>query len=49
MIYIKSSPSEPNNELYIIYALYAKVNSDFKIKADVIISQIYKFNLQPVI
>ena len=34
---------------YTLYTLYTKINSDFKVKADVIISQIYRFNLQPVI
>ena len=33
-----------------LYTLYTKINSDFKVKkADVIISQIYGFDLQPVI
>ena len=27
------------------YALYSKMNLDFKVKTDVIISQIYRFNL----
>ena len=34
---------------FTLYTLYKKINSDFKVKADVIISQIYRFNLQPVI
>ena len=32
-----------------LYTLHAKINSDFKVKTDVINSQIYRFNLQLVI
>ena len=31
-----------------LYTLFTKINLDFKVKTDVIISQIYRFNLQPV-
>ena len=39
MIYAKCSPSEPNDELHIIYTIY-KNKFNFKVKADVIISQL---------
>ena len=39
MTYAKCSPSETNNELYIIYTIY-KIKFNFKVRADVIISQL---------